>query len=37
MIFQQAEDAATMKKIGVNVAVLTGVMLALILIAVVIG
>lgn len=37
MIFQQAEDAATLKKIGINVALLTGVMLALIVISVVVG
>ena len=37
MVFQEAEDLNTMKKIGVNVVVLVGVMLALIATSVVIG
>lgn len=37
MVFEHAEDAATMKKIGINVAVLTGVMLALIVTSILIG
>lgn len=37
MVFENAEDIATLKKVGINVAVLIGVMLVLILIAVVIG
>ena len=37
MVFEQAEDVATLKKVGVNVAVLVGVMLALIVISVAIG
>lgn len=36
MVFE-AEDSATLKKVGINVAVLVGVMLMLIAVAVVIG
>ncbi len=37
MVFQHAEDAATLKKVGINVAILVGVMLTLILVSVLIG
>jgi hypothetical protein len=37
MIFQHAEDAATLKKVGLNIAILTGVMLALIVISMLVG
>ena len=37
MVFQDAEDVTTLKKVGINVAVLVGVMLALIALSVVIG
>ena len=37
MIFQHAEDAATLKKVGLNIAILTSVMLALIVISMLVG
>ena len=37
MVFENAEDIRTLKNIGINVATLVGVMLALIVISVVIG
>ncbi len=37
MVFQHAEDVDTMKKIGINVAVLVGVMLSLIVVSVLVG
>ena len=37
MYFEHSEDIATLKKVGINVAALIGVMFGLILLAVVIG
>jgi hypothetical protein len=37
MVFEHAEDIDTLKKVGINVAVLVGVMLALIVISVIVG
>lgn len=37
MVFENIEDFSTLKKIGINVAVLVGVTLALIVLAVIIG
>ncbi len=37
MVFDNADDVLTMKKIGINIAVLVGVMLTLIVVSVVIG
>ncbi len=37
MVFEHAEDVDTLKKIGINVGVLLGVMFALILAALVVG
>ena len=37
MVFEHAEDIDTLKKVGINVAVLIGVMLALIVISVIVG
>ena len=37
MVFEDADDVATLKKVGINVLVLVGVMLSLIILSVVIG
>ena len=37
MVFEHAEDIATLKKVGINIAVLVGVMLTLIVASVFIG
>jgi hypothetical protein len=37
MVFEDAEDLATLKKVGINIVVLVGVMLSLIVISVIIG
>lgn len=37
MVFDNAEDVSTLKKIGLNVALLIGVMVALIVVSLVIG